>query len=124
MKKRFLVVLVCAAMVMSDISGDIFINCTLLEKASVPGSMKYVVVYMFCDCTALTEVVIGEGIERIYENAFCNCTSLKSIDIPDSVTYIERNAFSGCKDIEINFKGKTYNEKNIEKIYDKDLSNL
>lgn len=127
--------------------GRVFAGCTSLTKVSLPGTVKEIGSETFSGCTSLTEVTLSEGLEEINwgvfrgctslseinlpsglktigENAFSGCTSLKSIDIPDSVTNIARGAFSGCEGISINYKGKTYTEKNVEKLYGKDLSKI
>ncbi len=127
--------------------GRVFAGCTSLTKVSLPGTVKKTGSETFSGCTSLTEVTLSEGLEEINwgvfsgctslseinlpsglktigQNAFSGCTSLKSIDIPDSVTKIVRGAFSGCEGISINYKGKTYTEKNVEKLYDKDLSKI
>lgn len=127
--------------------GRVFAGCTSLTKVSLPGTVKGIGIFAFAGCTSLTEVTLSEGLETIgyraftgctalsdiklpsglitiTQEAFYGCTSLKSIDIPDSVTKIARGAFSGCEGISINYKGKTYTEKNVEKLYDKDLSKM
>ncbi len=127
--------------------GRVFAGCTSLTKVSLPGTVKKIGSETFSGCTSLTEVILSEGLEEINwgvfsgctslseinlpsglktigQNAFSGCTSLKSIDIPDSVTKIVRGAFIGCEGISINYKGKTYTEKNVEKLYDKDLSKI
>ena len=111
----------------SDIPTDsmsIFSDCTALEEVTLPSTWTFIVLYMFKNCTSLTDVKLSSGVKEIDCDAFRNCTSLKSIDIPDSVTRIGSGAFDGCTDISINYKGKTYTEKNISKLYDKDLSNM
>lgn len=104
--------------------GYVFNKCTSLKKISLPSTLKEISTYTFTGCKSLTEITLPNGLETICTCAFLDCTSLKSIDIPDSVTEIGFNAFIGCKDISINYKGKTYNEKDIQNLYDEDLSTM
>ncbi|MDE6727546.1 MAG: leucine-rich repeat domain-containing protein [Oscillospiraceae bacterium] len=72
----------------------------------------------------LENITLPSGLKEIGENAFKDSWSLKKVDIPDSVTKIGKGAFEGCEGIEISYKGNTYNEKNIAKLYGKDLSTM
>lgn len=104
--------------------GSVFFGCKALEKVILPSTVTGIGNYTFYGCSSLTDVTLLSVLKNIGTDAFYNCTSLRKVDIPDNVTYIGNGAFSGCSDVEINYKGKTYNEKNVEKLYDRDLSTM
>ena len=122
----------------SRIEDAMFWGCSSLKKVVFyPNSVSKIGAGAFYKCTSLTEIVIPEGVTTLeshqavrnddldWMGAFTNCSNLKNVDIPDSVTYIGDKTFSGCsEDLTVNYKGKTYNSKNIQKLYDRDLSNL
>lgn len=105
--------------------GDgVFENCTSLTKVSLPSSLDSISRYMFKDCKSLPDIKLPSGLKRIGARAFENCSSLKKINIPDSVTYIESDAFKGIPGITVTYKGMTFNEKNVSKLYNVDLSKV
>lgn len=83
-------------------SGNIFVECTSLEKfhgpmASSDGRCFIVGGTLISFARAgLTEYTIPDGVTSIGGSAFYWCSSLTGIVIPESVTSIESFAFSGC----------------------------
>ncbi len=102
--------------------GMVFDECTSLKRVSLPGTLKEIYAGTFNRCKSLSEITLPNETETIGSIAFSDCFSLKEIEIPDSVVKINYGAFVGCKDISIKYKGKTYTEKNVQELYDKDLS--
>lgn len=108
--------------------GDTFSGCTALKEINLPSSLKTMECGFggaFVGCTSLEKLDIPDSVATIGSHTFSGCTSLKEIIIPDGVTTVGRSAFDGCnEDIVIKYKGKTYNSKNVEKLYEKDLSKM
>ncbi len=73
------------------INTNAFKNCTALQKAVIPGSVRTIANSAFEGCTSLTEVELGEGVKSIQRYAFLN-TGLTSIFIPASVTTIDEDS--------------------------------
>lgn len=94
-----------------------------LKKIDLPSGLEVIGTLAFYQ-SHLEEITLPSGLKEIGGDAFNGCRSLKKVDIPDSVTKIGQRAFKGCEGIEISYKGKTYNEKNVEKLYAKDLSTM
>lgn len=108
--------------------GDTFSGCTALKEINLPSSLKTMECGFggaFTGCTSLGKIDIPDSVTTIGSYTFSDCTSLKEIIIPDGVTTVGSSAFDGCnEDIVIKYKGKTYNSKNVEKLYGKDLSTM
>ena len=73
------------------INTNAFKDCTALQKAVIPGSVRTIANSAFEGCTSLTEVELGEGVKSIQRYAFLN-TGLTSIFIPASVTTIDEDS--------------------------------
>lgn len=109
--------------------GGVFSGDCSLESITLPSTVTVLPNDIFANCIVLNEVNLPSTLEKIGNCAFASCVALRKIDIPDSVTRIGNHygdeAFHNCHaDIEINYKGKTYNSKNIEKLYNRDLSKM
>ena len=105
------------------IEANAFRSFSRLKEVDFPSGLEVIGEMAFYD-SGLEKIVLPSGLKEIGKNAFYDCRSLKKAEIPDSVTKIGQGAFGGCEGIEINYKGKTYNEKNVEKLYGKDLSTM
>ena len=113
--KKFLAVLMCAAMLFGS-AGILSVfaceSCGTHSKSA--GVLDFWIedddyfemdlgAYVTdCDETVSGTVEIpsqvdGIPVVGIYETAFNNCKDLTDVIIPDSVTYVSRNAFEGTK---------------------------
>ncbi|MCI8442018.1 MAG: leucine-rich repeat protein, partial [Provencibacterium sp.] len=84
----------------TSIGSCAFYNCTKLESADLPGSIKSMGDNVFNGCSALTELTIPEGVTRIGTRMFNLCASLKSVSIPEGVEEIGGYAFNSCTKLE------------------------
>ncbi len=73
------------------INTNAFANCTALERAYIPGSVRTISSSAFEGCTALYDVTFSEGLKSIGRYAFLN-TALTSVVIPASVTTIDEDS--------------------------------
>ena len=80
----------------TELSTDLFSNCSQLTSVSLPNTLTRISGYTFEYCTALTSIQIPDSVTTIGSGAFNHCAALTSIQIPDSVTTIGDSAFSGC----------------------------
>ena len=80
----------------TELSTDLFSNCSQLTSVSLPNTLTRISGCTFEYCTALTSIQIPDSVTTIDSGAFNHCTALTSIQIPDSVTTIGEYAFSGC----------------------------
>jgi hypothetical protein len=78
------------------LEDNIFENCSLLEKVTLPDSIEKIGDYAFCWCRNLEEIDLPDSIEEIGVGAFKNCSFLRKIKIPYKVRKIERNTFQFC----------------------------
>ena len=67
----------------------------ILEKVTIPFSVKSIGGHAFFGCRALVEVTIPTSVESIWESAFRGCSALVEVMIPISVKSIEAGAFDG-----------------------------
>ena len=65
----------------------------IIEKVTMPDTVKYINAYAFENCTNLSEVLLSSSLENIENGAFLNCMKLADIVIPDSVISISSDAF-------------------------------
>ena len=65
---------------------------TVIEKITIPGTIKNIPEYSFYYCTKLSEVVFNDGLLTIGQHAFEGCKLTKLI-IPSTCTTIGRSAF-------------------------------
>ena len=65
----------------------------IIEKVTMPDTVKYINAYAFENCTNLSEVLLSSSLENIESGAFLNCMKLADIVIPDSVISIKSDAF-------------------------------
>ena len=65
----------------------------IIEKVTMPDTVKYINAYAFENCTNLSEVLLSSSLENIERGAFLNCSNLADIVIPDSVISITSDAF-------------------------------
>ncbi len=101
-----------------------FSGLKAIEEITLPKDLKTVGKTTFFRLENLKKVTFGEKVEVINVSAFSGCSGLEKITLPDSVSSIGSAAFNGCTNVEISFKGKTYDEKNVEELYGKDLSTM
>jgi len=80
----------------SELSGNLYLNNTLLTTAVIPDGRTNIRHNAFNGCNGLTNVTIPESVTSIGENAFKKCNNLTSMTIPNGVTFIGRAAFEGC----------------------------
>ena len=65
----------------------------IIEKVTMPDTVKYINGCAFENCTNLSEVLLSSSLENIERGAFLNCSNLADIVIPDSVISITSDAF-------------------------------
>ncbi|MEE5991892.1 MAG: leucine-rich repeat protein [Oscillospiraceae bacterium] len=68
---------------------------SMIEKASVAGTVYQIDDYAFAYCNSLHDVTLNAGIEKIYHAAFAYDKALTQITIPNTVTLIGQYAFCG-----------------------------
>lgn len=101
-----------------------FSGLKALEEITLPKDLKTVGKTTFFRLEKLKKVTFEDKVESIGVSAFSGCSGLEAITLPDSVSSVGSAAFNGCTNVKISFKGKTYDEKNIEELYGKDLSTM
>ena len=81
---------------LSKIDNNVFYNCSSLESAMLPGTVRSIGVSAFYNCTTLRDVTLPDRITKINCGMFEGCRSLSSLNIPQSVTQICDSAFTDC----------------------------
>lgn len=115
--------------------GGAFSGCTNLTSVEISYGVKIIGSEAFSDCSNLTRINIPDSVTDIGYNAFFKCTKLNKISLPDNVklmdTYMGRNyedghavlfydpmVFEGCGNINVTYKGKTYDYEHIFDLYE------
>lgn len=97
-----------------DVTGaGTFKNCVSLENIVIPDGVFEISEYTFSGCENLKSVTLPDTLEEIEEEAFKDCKNLTELALPDGMYKISPDAFEGCKDIQIIYKGKTYDYEHI-----------
>lgn len=78
-----------------------FYNCKVLEKITLPDSVKTLGYKSFAYCIALAYVDLGE-VEFIDDGAFSSCSSLVSLNLPNSIKYVGVGVFFGSNALTYN----------------------
>lgn len=81
----------------TNIPQNAFKDCSYLESADIPGTVKTIGNNAFQNCTSLKTINLSEGVQTINQYAFGN-TAIETINIPDSVTFMD-SPFSYCKSL-------------------------
>lgn len=101
------------------IGDDAFHGCTSLESITISDKIVHIGFQAFAGCLSLENVTIGNGVVTIDRFAFIDCPNLKSLVLPDTLESISTAAFieSNCTNIQVTYKGKTYDYEHIEDLY-------
>ena len=75
------------------IAFEAFSGDGIIEKVTMPDTVKYINGCAFENCTNLSEALLSSSLENIERGAFLNCSNLADIVIPDSVISITSDAF-------------------------------
>lgn len=94
-----------------------FSGLSSVEEIALPKNLKTIGKTTFFRLEKLKSVTFGDKVESIGVSAFSGCSGLEKITLPDSVSTIGSAAFNGCANVEISFKGKTYDENNVNELY-------
>lgn len=81
----------------TNIPRNAFRDCSYLESADIPGTVKTIGNNAFQNCTSLKSINLSEGIQTIYQYAFGN-TAIETMNIPDSVTKMDA-PFNSCSSL-------------------------
>ena len=73
-----------------------FLNCTPLEKITLPSSVASIGAYAF-SCTCLESITVPEGITVLADGVFSGCSVLREVKLPASLLEIGDNAFDSCR---------------------------
>lgn len=80
--------------------NDSFMWSSLLEKVTLPSTIKKIGPCAFKNCANLKEIELPEGLEIICNDAFWNCQALESISFPSTLKELGDSAFLGCESLE------------------------
>ena len=69
----------------------------ILEKVSLPSTLKTISSGAFNYCIQLSTINLPSGLERIESSAFMGCHNLEHIKLPSGLKYIGSYAFNGCR---------------------------
>jgi hypothetical protein len=72
-------------------------DCSGLETAVLPTTVKRIGKYAFASNTRLTEIDLPESVEEIDDYAFYCCTALTNVVIRGKLKRIGEAAFWGCE---------------------------
>lgn len=103
----------------SSIYDSAFENCTGVTSVAIPNDLFSVGQKAFKGCSGLKAITFGDkystGIAIEYA-AFADCTGLTEVTLPDKAR-VRRNAFTGCENINVTYKGNTYDYDHINDLY-------
>lgn len=80
----------------SSIGDSSFRGNNVIEKVTVPNTVKSIGESAFSDCSSLKEIVLSDVVTKVDEWAFAYCTSLVSIRLSKQIKSISDFTFYGC----------------------------
>lgn len=81
------------------IEGNVFQNCDVLTKITLPESIQTIGNYAFYECKNLTSIVLPKNMTYIGWHAFMYCSKLQSIEFPQHLKTIGGYAFGSCESL-------------------------
>ena len=80
----------------TELTVNIFSNCTALVSVSIPEGVTNVMSGAFYNCSSLTEATLPTTTESLGSAVFRGCSSLTSMVLPENVTTLGMSAFYDC----------------------------
>lgn len=78
------------------IAKDAFNSCSLMERITLPDTIKSIGSSAFFNCRKLKEIIIPNGVTAIGSSAFQTCLILEKAVLPPDLTTIPNGCFQGC----------------------------
>ena len=78
------------------IAKDAFNSCSLMERITLPDTIKSIGSSAFFNCRKLKEIIIPNGVTAIGRSAFQTCLILEKAVLPPDLTTIPNGCFQGC----------------------------
>ena len=94
----------------NSLGAGCFARCKKLKTAVCGGGAVDLPDEMFKDCKVLTKVSIPYGVSRIGERAFSGCAALATLTLSNDMGMICQNAFFGCNSLDDIFFNGTADE--------------
>ena len=88
-----------SAISITEVPTSMFSGLLMLEKVSLPNSVKSFAQGAFNNCLSLKEINIPEKVKYIPINCFIDCKSLEKINL-NNVNIIQKQAFAGCEKLQ------------------------
>ncbi|KAK8857398.1 hypothetical protein M9Y10_015803 [Tritrichomonas musculus] len=104
---------------LTEISNNLFENCSSLKQISIPSSVAYIRSNSFKGCKSLLKIDIPNSVKKIETSSFKQCFSISQITIPLSMNEINSSCFENSISISyVIFE----NEKSVRLIGQKDTN--
>lgn len=77
----------------TKLGDDIFTNCFILSKVTLPETLSEIGIYAFSGCSALVEISIPDSVTKIGVAAFYKCTNLDDVKMSKNIVSVGYDAF-------------------------------
>ena len=77
----------------TKLGDDIFTNCFILSKVTLPETLSEIGIYAFSGCSALVEISIPDSVTKIGGAAFYKCTNLYDVKMSKNIVSVGYDAF-------------------------------
>lgn len=85
---------------LTTLPGNTFASCPNLKSCIIPNSVTQPSTgQIFGNCTSLEKVILGKSIQSLGDVAFVKCSSLQRIVLPLNIKTLGEQCFDGCSEL-------------------------
>ncbi len=100
----------------TKLGDDIFTNCFILSKVTLPETLSEIGIYAFSGCSALVEISIPDSVTKIGGAAFYKCTNLYDVKMSKNIVSVGYDAFQDTGNVVARYNEGDFTCKYIDNV--------
>ena len=101
----------------TKLGDDIFTNCFILSKVTLPETLSEIGIYAFSGCSALVEISIPDSVTKIGGAAFYKCTNLYDVKMSKNIVSVGYDAFQDTGNVVARYNEGDFTCKYIDNVF-------